>query len=144
MAQLARLIDEHRNVKHAVVLKVTKVGRSPESAVMIDHPIVSREHFEITLGWWSGYRIRDLGSKFGTFLNGKRLTGKRTIRDGDCIMIACFQTEDMRVMRERAQAFGGKPDSTIAVVGCGPDSIEDIPEEDLIIGAKLVFSIRKL
>ncbi len=45
------------------------IGRSPECDVVIDHPSVSRAHAEI-VGDGTGWRLRDLGSKNGSFLDG--------------------------------------------------------------------------
>jgi hypothetical protein len=48
----------------------TLVGRSPSCRIRIDERVVSAEHAKID---WSGssWRIRDLGSRNGTFLEGK-------------------------------------------------------------------------
>jgi pSer/pThr/pTyr-binding forkhead associated (FHA) protein len=45
------------------------VGRGRASDVVVRDPDMSREHFEVT--YESGrYRVRDLGSKNGLFVNG--------------------------------------------------------------------------
>ena len=46
-----------------------RIGRSPDCDVVIDHPSVSRAHAEI-VGDETGWRLRDLGSKNGSFLDG--------------------------------------------------------------------------
>ena len=50
------------------------VGRDPTCALCVPHPRVSREHAVI---WWTGnsWRVRDLGSRNGTYVNGVRLHG---------------------------------------------------------------------
>lgn len=49
-----------------------RIGRSPECGLVIDHPSVSRLHAEIqdAAGAW---RLRDLGSKNGSFVDGARI-----------------------------------------------------------------------
>ena len=51
-----------------------KIGRTRASSIQIKDPAVSEKHGEIAFmqGEW---KIRDLGSSNGTFLNGKEITG---------------------------------------------------------------------
>lgn len=54
---------------------VTRIGRNPDNSIPIQGPnaaVVSLYHAEVT---WdgAGYRIRDLGSTNGTYLNGERV-----------------------------------------------------------------------
>jgi ABC-type multidrug transport system ATPase subunit len=48
------------------------VGRDPACDVVLDHPLVSRRHVEVTAvdGHWT---VRDLGSANGTFVGGQRV-----------------------------------------------------------------------
>lgn len=62
-------------------------GRSPDCTVTIDDQTLSRRHFEI---FWDGeqFRLADLGSSNGTFLNGEpvveaALSGGEQIQAGD-------------------------------------------------------------
>jgi CheY-like chemotaxis protein len=58
------------------------VGRNPECNVWLTAPFVSRRHcvlFERDGQVW----VRDLGSRNGTFLNGKPLQEDQLLRDGD-------------------------------------------------------------
>jgi len=51
----------------------TLVGRSPSCSLRLDDRLVSGEHAVIT--WHEdGWRVRDLGSRNGTFANGERLS----------------------------------------------------------------------
>lgn len=50
------------------------VGRSGYSSVVLSDPSVSRVHASIVLEGDHGH-VRDLGSKNGTFVNGRRLGG---------------------------------------------------------------------
>ena len=61
------------------------IGRAPESGLVIDETFVSRQHAVIA-PVKSNYSIRDLGSKNGTWVNGKKISGSpETLRDGDTI-----------------------------------------------------------
>lgn len=48
------------------------IGREPNNAIYIDHPKLSRKHFEI-IRKEGRFLVRDLDSANGTFLNGKAL-----------------------------------------------------------------------
>jgi DNA-binding winged helix-turn-helix (wHTH) protein len=64
----------------------TVLGRDPAATVLVDHKSVSREHARIRL-LAENATLEDLGSKNGTFLGGKRLTGIAPLSDGDEIRI---------------------------------------------------------
>jgi adenylate cyclase len=63
----------------------TTIGRSNTCEVVINDPLVSRQHCQILLGM-GGINIRDLGSTNGTFLNGVRVT-ESPLRNQDVISI---------------------------------------------------------
>jgi DNA-binding winged helix-turn-helix (wHTH) protein len=62
------------------------VGRDPEGALTIPSGLVSRQHARIVV---TGERVtlRDLGSKNGTLLGGRRVEGEVPLTDGDEIRI---------------------------------------------------------
>lgn len=67
-----------------------RLGRSPESDVVLEDPLVSREHAVIE---WNGngFLLSDQGSINGTFVNNTRLTGsQRQLRDGDEIGLSKY------------------------------------------------------
>src|SRR5436309_3080063 len=51
---------------------VTRVGRAPDNDVIVDAATVSLHHFEIRKQG-EAYRIQDLNSTNGTFVNGERI-----------------------------------------------------------------------
>ena len=64
----------------------TILGKSAESDVRIPSKIVSRRHCSIEIGEDS-VTLRDLGSKNGTYLNGKKIDDAAEVAAGDMIKI---------------------------------------------------------
>jgi len=62
------------------------IGRSNDADLVIDDPFASDFHARVgkTEG---GFRVQDLGSTNGTFVNGERLSAPVTIGPGDRIQI---------------------------------------------------------
>ncbi len=59
----------------------TVIGRAPECDIILPEKSISRAHAAIHLD--ANARVRDLGSRNGTWLNGARLLGDRKLRTGD-------------------------------------------------------------
>ncbi|MCA1839422.1 MAG: FHA domain-containing protein [Actinobacteria bacterium] len=64
-------------------------GRSPASDIFLDDVTVSRKHAEITRDE-SGFRIHDVGSLNGTFVNRERVE-KGPLSNGDEVQIGKFR-----------------------------------------------------
>jgi transcriptional regulator with PAS, ATPase and Fis domain len=77
------------------------LGRDAFAGLQVEDPCLSRRHAEITTST-GGFRVRDLGSRNGTFLDGKRLTGSqvatagRVVRIGDTLLILCHDVKRYR------------------------------------------------
>jgi len=65
--------------------KIT-IGRSSYNDIVIDDETVSREHSYIIIEG-NSYKIGDMGSTNGTFLNDKKVTSPKVLKDGDKITI---------------------------------------------------------
>lgn len=63
---------------------VVSVGRDPEADVFVDNPGVSRDHFRIERTAPGEYRITDLGSANGTFVNDQMVNAS-FVRDNDVV-----------------------------------------------------------
>jgi len=74
---------EPRLLRNGMIL-----GRAPEADVVLPHPSVSRRHLEIRRKE-GGWIAEDLGSKSGTFLNG-RLFQRETLTYGDLLVIGPY------------------------------------------------------
>jgi diguanylate cyclase (GGDEF)-like protein len=57
------------------------IGRDPEADVAIPDERLSRRH-ALVLRESTGYAVEDLGSTNGTFVDGERVHGRRTLEDG--------------------------------------------------------------
>jgi pSer/pThr/pTyr-binding forkhead associated (FHA) protein len=58
------------------------VGRDSEAAIQIDARGVSRQHARILVSGGAA-TIEDLGSKNGTYVNGRRITAPALLSEGD-------------------------------------------------------------
>jgi predicted component of type VI protein secretion system len=63
------------------------IGRDEQCDVVVPERQVSRRHASISLQD-DGYILKDLGSKNGTFVNGRELDSPYALQDGDEIQIA--------------------------------------------------------
>lgn len=62
------------------------IGRSPDCDFTINDQNASRRHCLIKRTW-HGFSAQDLGSKNGVLLNGKRIEGAASLKDGDEIQV---------------------------------------------------------
>jgi len=63
------------------------VGRSRECDIRVDDGNVSRRHCEVAQDGPTAWSVADLGSTNGTEVNGRRVSGKQRLDDGDRITI---------------------------------------------------------
>jgi EAL domain-containing protein (putative c-di-GMP-specific phosphodiesterase class I) len=89
--QLAYLehYPEQDKAPHRVLIdqEPFRIGRNPAAHFVIYSTKVSKEHAEIyRVG--GDYRIRDMGSRNGTFVNGIKIDGRARLTNGDIIHVA--------------------------------------------------------
>ena len=63
------------------------LGRGSGCQIVIEDPLISREHCVIGCDDSGGYFLEDLGSKNGTVLNRKTLSRKAALHYGDRIVV---------------------------------------------------------
>jgi len=68
----------------------TTVGRSPDCDIFLDDVTVSRKH-AVLLEQNGDYRIEDLGSLNGTFVNRKRIDAPTQLESGDELQIGKYR-----------------------------------------------------
>lgn len=71
--------------------RVFVVGRDKEADITIDAPTVSRQHARIEVLDDGRFRIRDLGSFNGTYLNGANVTGDVVATTGDRLSLGSHE-----------------------------------------------------
>ncbi|WP_055487267.1 DUF1707 and FHA domain-containing protein [Streptomyces sp. WMMB 322] len=94
---IARLHSFHRALRHAwqserlpeLLLPGPgshpySIGRAPGSMLRLNHFTVSRTHAQLR-ATGDGWKLRDLGSSNGTWVNGSRVTGSVRVRPGDVV-----------------------------------------------------------
>jgi len=97
--------------------RVITIGRLPQNEIHIDDPLVSRRHAEIFRDE-TGYSLRDLGSRNGTFLNGEPVTAPVRLKPGDAInagnCLIVFQPPTPALLMEKESEL---PSSTMSLAG---------------------------
>lgn len=85
---MPRLIvtTHHTTTEFALDRDTFTIGRSPGNDIVIDNPVISRQHARLERTQ-DGYRITDLGSSNGLQYGPDKITEK-ILRDGDVIRIA--------------------------------------------------------
>jgi putative peptide zinc metalloprotease protein len=102
------------------------IGRAPASDVLLDDPSVSRAHAEIVVDQ-DGAVLQDVGSSYGTFVDGRELSGPMALADGMHIELGDCRLD----VAERAdRAAAGK---TVSV----PAGISLIVEQPSVRRARL-------
>ncbi|MDH3707379.1 MAG: zinc-ribbon and FHA domain-containing protein [Acidimicrobiia bacterium] len=75
--------------RYALDAELITAGRHPESDIFLDDVTVSRRHAELTHDG-AVYRVRDVGSLNGTYLNRERID-EAALTDGDELQIGKFK-----------------------------------------------------
>jgi ABC-type multidrug transport system ATPase subunit/pSer/pThr/pTyr-binding forkhead associated (FHA) protein len=71
---------------------VVTIGRAPGNAILLNHPLVSQHHAELSRDPRSGvYILTDKGSTNGTFVNGVRISGHIRLEPGNEVRIGPFR-----------------------------------------------------
>ncbi|MFO7584041.1 MAG: FHA domain-containing protein [Anaerolineales bacterium] len=70
--------------------RLMTIGRNPSNSIVLPSPTVSQFHAEVEkVG--QRYRVRDLRSSNGTFVNGESISGENWVQIGDAIQIGPFR-----------------------------------------------------
>jgi phosphoserine phosphatase RsbU/P len=98
------------------------LGRHPDCDIVLDAASVSRQHAQIVRENMQFF-VEDLHSRNGTFVNGRSITGRTLLEDGDrlkiCDMALAFHTNQPRANRP---ADGSQSGSSFAVMVDEPSS----------------------
>lgn len=69
---------------------LTTIGRHPDSDIFLDDVTVSRRHVEVEDAG-EGYRIRDVGSLNGTYVNQQLIEQEQALANGDEVQVGRFK-----------------------------------------------------
>jgi pSer/pThr/pTyr-binding forkhead associated (FHA) protein/S1-C subfamily serine protease len=122
----AVLRETHSNQRWEVRGDAIKLGRAPECLVQIppeQGASVSRVHAEIVVAD-GGIKVRDKGSRNGTYVNGKRIRDQQEVRKNDLVMLGAggptFSLEDLKIVKaEQAAPATPARDSKATGTGAG-------------------------
>ena len=109
------------------------VGRDPDSALAIEHPVVSRHHLSVGVeaGRWV---VRDIGSANGSYVDGNRfsaltLDGPRSVRLGDAENGVVIHL----AVEPRSQGLPANTQVGSTTVRIGRDPGNDIVVDELLV-----------
>lgn len=83
---LAIVRGRERGTILPILLRETLIGRIDSNHIVIDDDSVSRVHAHLLLVP-EGVAVEDLGSVSGTFVNGRQLTHRTLLVDGDELVV---------------------------------------------------------
>ncbi len=95
------------------------LGRQPNCDLVLPLPGVSREHAMIERSGLE-FVIRDLGSSFGTRVNGIPIAGLKTLSNGDEIEIGDSVTLDVEISADASPPEVSKPEPAMASAAASP------------------------
>ncbi len=83
-----------KNAGREIELSVPEffIGRGDDCHLRPRSDLVSRQHTAIKIGD-DGVKIRDLGSRNGTYLNGERIEDEQTVKPGDQLRVGRLEME---------------------------------------------------
>jgi hypothetical protein len=103
-----QVTDRETNTQRRIPLAkpLFTIGKSPASDLALDKVAISRQHCEIVLANGT-YSIRDLGSRNGTYVEGRRITASTPLSDGTRVDLGPVQVV----------FYAGEPQPTAAPAG---------------------------
>jgi FHA domain len=112
-----------------------KIGRGETCHLRPNSEQVSREHAEFTIGGDS-VSVRDLGSRNGTLVNGKALTGEARLKDRDLVQVGplTFAVSIAEVAAPAAKAAPAAAAVPAAKAKASPDDISGDEIDSWLLG----------
>jgi DNA-binding response OmpR family regulator len=107
---------------------VTEIGRWEDNDVVIDDRWVSRYHAQVRREGQQ-YIVQDLGSKNGTFVNGRRIAAPAVLSDGDQIQVT-------PLVQLTFVDYGST--APLAVEGPSPDLALDLEKRQIYVRGRLL------
>lgn len=124
-------------------MRTIKIGRSTANDVILNDPTVSSLHAVLTVSALAGsrsYRLKDLNSSNGTYVNGVRITSEVSVTSADTIKFGNYITNCntlLNINKTRVSVPNNKPNPTEIEsekkIGRTPSPVNDIsfPYQDV-------------
>jgi hypothetical protein len=121
---MASLIVEHAGKRKSVPLSgKVWIGRDAECQIIINHPIVSRQHAWVESAGHEAALVNDNNSRNGTLIAGEKLSQPRELHDGDIFQIGpatiAFHSEDAQLEIEAPSVDAADVSGIIFQCDCG-------------------------
>jgi anti-sigma B factor antagonist len=84
---IGKLVNSRTNEEYELIESPTPIGRHAANAVKLRGFAVSRFHAEIGEDAPGKPYVEDMGSTYGTYVNGKKVEGHVRLADGDVILL---------------------------------------------------------
>ena len=136
-APLDLVVDGQRRVP--LVTAVT-LGRAPDSTVVLSDPAVSRLHARIAPGNGEGPVLEDAGSRYGTYVDGVRVTGPVALRDGTRIRVG---DSELAVERQRGEWEAGRTLVVPASVSVELPAVENATQYGMYPRVRSGYALRR-
>jgi pSer/pThr/pTyr-binding forkhead associated (FHA) protein len=142
MWKLCVVDDESNRTVVKLVRGDYSVGRAEDSTIRLTERNISRSHARVFRDDDDEWQIEDKGSYTGSFVNGERVQGRRSLKHGDTIQLGDYRLE---LMDEEQQAVDAKaldqavsaatlPDRLMVVQGPNVGTVYPLLEHKLLIG----------
>jgi predicted component of type VI protein secretion system len=95
-----------------------RIGRGPGNQIVLHHGTVSREHAELMIDG-AKLEIEDLGSRNGTYVDGRKIDGKSSIEVGSLLR---FGSVDLLLSSDEAPTARRSRRNSHAARSTGPSS----------------------
>jgi pSer/pThr/pTyr-binding forkhead associated (FHA) protein len=114
MARIVVKIKEKTVFEMLLSKPETVIGRDPASDIHLENPAVSRRHAKLYQQLWP-YYVEDLKSTNGTYLNGKRISWKSPLKNGDVITIGKHSLVFLEDPTDHGEQPAADPNATVFV-----------------------------
>jgi ABC transport system ATP-binding/permease protein len=98
--------------------RIVTIGRSPDSTVVLDYPMISWNHARLLVGRAEKLTVEDLGSTNGTAVgNPDNRIQRATVRPDDSIYFGSFKVRVSRLLEPDKLALGAGVQETVPFAG---------------------------
>ncbi|MBI3735965.1 FHA domain-containing protein [Candidatus Sumerlaeota bacterium] len=104
------------------------VGRGPDNDVDLSDPHSSSQHAMIARKG-GGYIIRDLGSRNGTFINGRKIESDTLLNHGDQIRVGLTEMQFLTDAEHSFSSVSPIPPPPESEASAPPDEIQEFPTD---------------